>query len=207
MHWAGDAADPEGGAVLDLRNNVAYDCGGQQLLRAELEPASGFSSNLVGNYGKSGPATPAESMMFGLNGSPYLEDNVYEGQSMILTPYFGGEQATAPHELPAVATTTAAQAYEDVLDWAGAWPRDAMAARTVAEVRAGTGVLGKQDDAPLVSDAAPPADADLDGMPDAWETERGLDPDDASDAASLTTSGYTEIEVYLAERADALIGA
>ena len=36
---------------------------------------------------------------------------------------------------------SAADAYEAVLDTAGAWPRDAVDARLVAEVRTGTGSL------------------------------------------------------------------
>ncbi len=40
-------------------------------------------------------------------------------------------------------------------------------------------------------------DADNDGMPDAYETAKGLNPNDASDAAKITKSGYSNIEVYL----------
>ena len=45
------------------------------------------------------------------------------------------------------------------------------------------------------------ADIDRDGMPDAWETEHGLDPNDASDGAivSLSADDYTNLELYLNE--------
>jgi hypothetical protein len=40
-------------------------------------------------------------------------------------------------------------------------------------------------------------DADLDGMSDAWESTKGLDPTDASDRNTLSSEGYTALEVYL----------
>jgi len=43
----------------------------------------------------------------------------------------------------------------------------------------------------------PYADTDNDGIPDAWELKKGLNPKDAADAARITKSGYANIEVYL----------
>lgn len=40
-------------------------------------------------------------------------------------------------------------------------------------------------------------DTDGDGLPDRYETEKGLNPADASDAAQLTASGYSQLELYL----------
>ena len=45
--------------------------------------------------------------------------------------------------------------------------------------------------------APPPLDTDRDGMPDAWEKTRGLDPQDPKDASLLTPTGYTNLELYL----------
>ena len=43
----------------------------------------------------------------------------------------------------------------------------------------------------------PPPDRDADGMPDAWETQYGLNPDDASDASgNLDGDGYTNLEEF-----------
>ena len=45
-----------------------------------------------------------------------------------------------------------------------------------------------------------PIDTDRDGMPDAWETENGLNPNDATDGAACTLSqlpGYTNLEYFL----------
>ncbi|RBQ04025.1 polysaccharide lyase [Pedobacter miscanthi] len=43
----------------------------------------------------------------------------------------------------------------------------------------------------------PYLDSDNDGIPDAWETKNGLNPKDAKDAAKISKSGYSNIEVYL----------
>lgn len=44
----------------------------------------------------------------------------------------------------------------------------------------------------------PYVDGDNDGMPDAWEREHGLDPDDAADAGTdLNGDGYTNIEDFI----------
>lgn len=43
----------------------------------------------------------------------------------------------------------------------------------------------------------PYKDSDNDGMPDAWEKAHGLNPNNAADAAKTTSSGYSNIEVYL----------
>ena len=44
----------------------------------------------------------------------------------------------------------------------------------------------------------PYADADKDGMPDTWEKQYGLNPNDPADAAKdLNGDGYTNIEKFL----------
>jgi pectate lyase len=207
MHWAGDNPEPVNGAEIDYRNNVFHNCGFQQILRADNDsPTLVTKFNLVGNFAKSGPDTPAESMVFGLGGEVHMSDNVYEGQSLVLTPYFDDVLRDTPHAFPPVSTTSSMEAYDQVLAWAGAWPRDAMNQRTVLEVRNGTGQLGKQDDALLEPNTPAFPDADADGMPDAWETANGLNPMSPADATTIVASGYSNIEVYLAERAAELIG-
>jgi hypothetical protein len=131
---------------------------------------------------------------------------VYPGQS-IMSIYSMPTYLTVPHSFPPVTTTSAAAAFDDVLDHAGAWPRDAMTARTMQEVRSGTGTLGKLDD-PLNTGTgpAPPVDADLDGIADAWELTHGLNPANPLDSAQLDASGYAHIEVYLNEVAQVLTG-
>jgi hypothetical protein len=49
-----------------------------------------------------------------------------------------------------------------------------------------------------------PEDSDGDGMPDDWESARGLDPGLADDGGDDDGDGYTNIEEYLHYRADQL---
>lgn len=199
FHWNGSSPLPVDGVKLDLRNNVFYNCGFQQIYRADQVPAEGTNFNLISNYAKSGPNTPAGSMLFGLDGTIYMNDNVYPGQS-IMSIYSNPTYLSQPHPFPSVTTTSALQAYDDVLNWAGSWPRDAMTTRTVSEARTGTGTLGKLDD-PLNTATGPalPADADLDGIADSWELDNGLSPSNPLDSAQIHSSGYAYVEVYLNE--------
>jgi hypothetical protein len=48
----------------------------------------------------------------------------------------------------------------------------------------------------------PYKDSDNDGMPDAYELKHRLNPRDATDAASITVSGYSNIELYLNNEVD-----
>ena len=205
FHWAGDGPAPPDGAAIDLRNNVFYNCGFQQIYRADMPPPAGNRWNLVGNFAIAGPNTPPSSMIFGLSGRIFLDDNQYPGHQ-VLSPYFAGTMLDQPHAFPWVTTTPSTEAREQVLARAGSWPRDAMNLRTVAEVRAGAGGLGKHDDPLAASGPPPPQDADLDGIADDWEAAHGLDPDDRLDSAKLHGSGYAFIEVYLNELAERTVG-
>lgn len=212
MSWGtGDqAAAPEGGAKIDLRNNVFYNCGDDKVFDI-APPALGFLEfNIVGNYAKAGPDTPglASALVgIGLPARVYDHDNGYDPSIPIFTAFSDPEPAAAPFEFPAVTTHSLAEVEAAVLDSVGAWPRDAMNTRTIAEARAGTGTLGNVSDALLESGPEPPADADRDGIADAWETEHGLDPGDAQDhKADRNGDGYSNLEEYLDELASLLIG-
>ncbi len=81
--------------------------------------------------------------------------------------------------------------------------RDAVDRRLVQDVRAGTGKIIQAATEvggwPELRSGTAPVDSDRDGMPDAWETARGLDPNLPGDrnGTSLSGSYYTNLEVYL----------
>ncbi|MFH1761195.1 MAG: T9SS type A sorting domain-containing protein [bacterium] len=57
-------------------------------------------------------------------------------------------------------------------------------------------------------DLSAPLDSDKDGMPDVWEDSEGLDKNTADhNGTNLSIDGYTNIEVYINQRADDLVGA
>ena len=117
-----------------------------------------------------------------------------------------------------VTTHSAAEAFSKVLAYSGAsLYRDEIDARYMEEAKTGTakykgsitnspGIIDKVSDVNGYTEAnfgkgSRPADFDTDndGIPDAWETANGLNPNDASDALtySLDSKGYyTNLEVY-----------
>lgn len=108
-----------------------------------------------------------------------------------------------------VTVQSSADARDLVLEWAGAWPRDVVTKRVLAELdfRQGDwGVDAPDDLLEGLFPAAPPPDEDLDGMADSWELQNGLDPSDPSDHTTLMASGYSAIEQYINELARDLSG-
>jgi pectate lyase len=205
--------------TFDVRNNVMYDYGStcSGLTQGNLRV------NYVANFIRPGPSSRAQFPI--TVGAPsdlkfFIKDNVFEGndeltadngRSFSRTESDGArlvQTVAAPFPAPPVHTVAARHAFEAVLASAGASRprRDAADARIVAEVRQrGGAIIDSQDQVggwPELTSAPAPADRDHDGMPDAWETNHRLDPDDPADgfrpAAGSTGAGYTNLEIYLA---------
>lgn len=125
-----------------------------------------------------------------------------------------------PMAFIATTTHTAEQAYEKVLQYAGAsLSRDSFDQLMVSDTRNGTatytgnglskGMVNSQDDNrpenapdnwsawPTLDTKGTVTDTDGDGIPDSWETANGLNPNDASDGNITGDSGYTMLEEYL----------
>jgi pectate lyase len=54
---------------------------------------------------------------------------------------------------------------------------------------------------PTLSSGTAPTDSDNDGIPNAWETANGLNPNNGADGAQTAANGYTHLENYLNELA------
>lgn len=107
---------------------------------------------------------------------------------------------------PPPALEDAKTAFARVLDEAGATlpARDSVDARLMAQVRDGKGgVIEKETSLPErqrwpdYRSLPAPADRDGDGMPDFWEAQFGLNPNDPADAKTIAAGGYSNIEHYL----------
>jgi pectate lyase len=111
-----------------------------------------------------------------------------------------------------IATQANAIATTNVFDRAGAYPRDQVATAAHTEYTARSGSWGNRflDHTQwmngLPAPSAPPVDTDNDGMPNAWETAQGLNPN-VNDSAVVRPSGYTAIEDYINGLADSLYGS
>lgn len=216
----GGSAEGEVGIVLDFRNNVVYDW----LFRSGYSGDAAVRVNYVANYLKPGPSTPEENSARawwcgGVKTKIYVAGNEHLGapkqakkeQSLLVSS--GGEFPEdvdvktcieeKPFDAPEVKIVPVERSFDLVLKHAGAsLKRDTLDAQVAEEVRKGTGKVidtpAEVGGWPELKSAPAPADADQDGMPDAWETSHGLDPKNAADAAQdRDGDGYTNIEEYV----------
>lgn len=201
--------------LVDHRNNVIYDYGYTSLYGAEW--CEGI--NVVGNYYKPGPSTlpgVAPHLIEPYRGgSWYLAGNTIEGHDEITADNTKGihlavggitlldEPADIPHQPSDKETQTADEAYAAALDGVGcSIPHyDSVDARLLYELRTGTGrLINSQIEVggyAFLEGGEPPQDSDHDGIPDAWETENGLDPNDPADAVVIGSDGYSHVERYV----------
>ncbi|KAI9453508.1 pectin lyase fold/virulence factor [Russula earlei] len=190
--------------------------------------------NIINNYYKPGPATPAghpishrilkpesgrSKLKYRVYGRAYVHGNIVEGNDSVTKDNWdGGVQV---EELPNAGEYTAAMKWNKplpmpeltmiptldakayVLSNAGAMlpKRDAIDKRIIAQVTTGK-IIGIITNISQVGGypeykGTPYKDSDNDGIPDAWETAHGLNPNNAKDASAITKSGYSNLEVYL----------
>jgi len=173
----------------DLRHRIVYSyevVGNDDLMHIYAE----------GNYVWGYPAVTADNWAGGIQGSCV--------------------RASVPGVAPGISQQTAEVAYQYVLASAGAVRphRDPVDLRVIDQARNRTytfsttydgnvynGLLESQDQAggwPQLNTYDVPTDSDHDGMPDPWETSKGLNPSDAADRNNYTLSPYyTNLEIYL----------
>ena len=192
----------DGSILLDFRNNVLYDTMG-------YSGADPVRMNYVGNYIKR-----PRAHIFQIGGEAthlYVAGNILDGdekrtadQWSLISRVKPINQQAQPYPVATVTTTSAAEAYQTMLQSGGASlpQRDAVDKRVLEQVRRGTGeLINSQRDVggwPELKPGKPAADADNDGMPDQWEKDRKLNPRDPQDASTdRDGDGYTNIEEFL----------
>lgn len=158
-----------------------------------------FSGNRISLY----PDRSDYALMYCCNDYP-------EHQPVTTPPSFA---ATTRHEFPAISYHEAADLAPRAVQRAGAFPRDPMDRRLMGAVEQETIALQPRDinpagdgsALPFVVAPTAPADSDGDGMPDAWESANGLNPQVQDHNGTqlsqpkLNVQGYTNLEVYLHE--------
>lgn len=153
-----------------------------------------------GNYISSNAAVTDDNWI-GVNASGINKDDI---------------KSLTEFDFDTVTTHSAEIAFEHVVAQAGVSlpTRDIVDERIIQEVLAGVatyggyygeekGIIDTPDDVggyPVLEAGVAPVDTDKDGMPDAWETARGLNPNDPEDRNEDDNSnGYTNLEEYLNE--------
>lgn len=174
--------------------------------------------DVEGNYIDGYPATTADNWTNGI----YAQISNSTVDNLFTQATKDTMKLTKPIDFITTTTHTAAQAYDKVLKYAGAsLSRDWVDTLMIYDAKNGLasftgtgsgnvkGIIDTQNDnkpanAPadwnpwpvLVSKTAP-IDTDSDGMPDSWESAKGLNPNSATDGATVTSDGYTNLEHYL----------
>lgn len=228
-------------AADDFCNNLMYNCRGGYVDDGHGTQAKS-SVNLHGNYFRRGPQTLTRMYPYALSPSMnyFVKGNYFEDWGYQDHPKYwkfpnqpggvprwiqfnnNGGELPKPAAVPNIEMVDAQQVYDLVLTKAGCWPRDRVTKRTVEEVKTSAGSWGRN--APMMPTdewflqgliPMPAAvDSDGDGMPDAWETMHGLDPNNFLDATQIVPAGkstndrhrgYTSIEFYINELADNLV--
>lgn len=204
--------------IVDFRNNVIYNWQSNNSYGGEEG-----KHNIINNVYKAGPATSSKQDVildpYEPYGTFYLEGNMLIGNVEVSANnwlgVYGGEEVVAqvhltePVEVEPIPTESAKEACRSVLSGAGAsFRQDKVDKRIVNEVKNGTatygdGIIDSPSEVggwPELKSGEIRKDSDRDGIPDEWESQKGLDPDDPTDGSNYTLDKtYTNIEIYLNE--------
>ena len=187
--------------------NYAYNMGGDSSGESQVN----IESNLFIN----GPAVGGDALTggnsdFHFYGNDNWQDKNRDGifNPTEFTGTGGGDKVSTPYAYPELEKWAGNELIEKLLPEVGAsLPyRDLVDCYMVDEVRS-FGTKGKlitnENELPIGVPTAwswfkgeKPLDSDGDGMPDAWETKNGTDPQ-KDDAMTIAANGYTNIENYI----------
>ncbi len=223
---------------VDYRNNVIYNWSGNSAYGGEngeynmvnnyYKPGPATPSNRnkrIMQVSKDNAAAAPVPSVYGVGyGTFFIAGNYVAGNPTVTANNWSGGvdydsgiteamvKKAVPFASVEILAHTAEQAYEAVLNYAGAsHKRDAVDARIANEVRTGTatyngsksglpGIIDTQKDVggwPTLQSTPALKDTDGDGMPDDWETANKLDPKVANANGRDLSTGYDNIEVYI----------
>ncbi|WP_157975842.1 carbohydrate-binding protein [Lewinella sp. IMCC34191] len=206
--------NPKARGTHEFINSVLYNWAENGYIMGDTEGLS--ESNLVGNYFIYGPSSSNDSHI--TRTTPqfhvYAADNWVDSDTngtldgSLLTDYKTATVEPTPYDYPGVNDLlTAQEAVSHVVDHVGASLRRDSVDKFLIDELTSYGTKGQiietEDDNGIINNVGTvnsgpvPPDTDRDGMPDAWEINRGLDPNTADDAGDDDQDGYTNLEEYL----------
>lgn len=210
--------------LVDFRNNVIFNWGFNSSYGGEMGQQNMINNYYKAGPATKKDVLSRIVEPWDTVGRWYVSGNCVPGSRKISSDnWAGGVQgdyaghealkADEPFPVAPVRTTSARRAYLAVLKNAGATlpGRDAVDERIISETRSGkcaygdsygpgTGIVDSQNSVggwPLLKTYNVQPDNDRDGMTDAWELKRGLNPSDPSDRNVIAKSGYTMLEEYI----------
>ncbi|MBN1653436.1 MAG: hypothetical protein JXA30_06635 [Deltaproteobacteria bacterium] len=206
--------NPKARGSHEFINNVLYNWATDGYIMGDTSGVS--ECNLIGNYFIYGPSSSSNTHITNTTPTFYLyaEDNWVDSNKngvldgSLMTDYKTATVMDTPFDYPGVIERLSAQAALDhVIDHVGAsLVRDDVDNLLINQILSyGTEgqIINTEDDNGILgnvgtpANGTPPADSDGDGMPDAWESARGLHPGSADDTGDDDHDGYTNIEEYL----------
>ena len=196
-------------SCVEIINNVFYN-GSSQFTEVH-ETFGGTPVNIIGNYYKKGPNSKAvipaiDRVLVASTGESkiFAAGNKLDHVKVMAT----GPAQAAMTDQPVCPLSTrilsAEKAYAKVLSQAGAFPRDSLDVRTVAEVRARTGAILRNPadlsgprSLPTIAPGTPYVDLDEDGMADSWERAHGTNPMGNDAWQDVDHNGWSNLDEFL----------
>ena len=226
LWMSNESRNPKAKGTIQYINNVVYNwsltglCGGHSGADRQLDVIGNyFIAGPSSNDRFAGQFFATDHVYQSGNLADLDRDGQLNGQPVAAADFHRADEKTytlptfvpTPGMSPPIPVTvdSAPVAYAKIVAGAGcSLRRDAVDRRLIAELTS----LGKKGRTIPHTDergetlagglgevlgGPAPTDTDRDGMPDAWETARHLNPNDPADSARLDSSGYTNLEVYL----------
>ncbi|WP_233998495.1 polysaccharide lyase family 1 protein [Erythrobacter sp. YT30] len=193
-------------SCVEVMNNVLYNAESQF---AEVwEQFGGTPVSIVGNTFVLGPNGSRNTQGIARNdiaakgkAKIYLWDNDFVGNfDHVSSPARQRQVGNAPCA-PTIKAKSAAKAYDDVLASAGTWPRDAIDAKVVSDIRNRAGqIISRPGSIGKIKSAKAYRDVDRDGMDDNWETKHGANPTVADTWGDANGDGFSNFDNFLIYR-------
>lgn len=210
--------------LVDVTNNVMYNP--KWSASVSTDDYNEALINFVGNYFKLGNDSNSGSYLLSTSDKGgdgfqiFVQGNIGPNrpstdmdETLVAKPRARQWIVPTQHDAPLVTTTSAFEAYDQVLANAGATigvdsqgnsylRRDTVDERIVDDVRNGTGgIINDPSEVggwPELAAGTAPDDTDHDGMADEWEVLYCFYPNDPSDGlGDADGDGYTNVEEYL----------
>ena len=211
--WANNKSrNPKMKCYIQYVNNVVYNYG--------MGIIGGHSSadnyqDVIANYFITGPSSGATNKYFDQwteTDHLYSRDNYTDGNNngvldgQLITDYNGATAMQSPNfnTTHPLEIETAAEAYQHIVDGVGASRVRDIHDRRIIEQLTSLGTKGAIIDNEsqvggigTIANGTAEKDTDGDGMPDAWETANGCDPNKADATSDVNNNGFNNIEDYV----------